>query len=301
MVEELKGIRAKVLSLQATVKSIAKDKTNPHFHYTYASATNVNEKVGQELTRLGLIAQVETAVEDTLHTKNKDGVENAVVIAKTIITLVDAESGESMTFSSIGSGTDSSDKHAMKAATASLKYATLALVFGATTDDPEAVVNPGDVAAKAEPAKYIPPPTAAQNTAAVEKAVDNVRSMPARVEAPAAGASAAQQGPQDIGDGTFVVTVGVDKVYSKSPTGRKNGAGEPTFKPGTIVGMDLKKYDTFDDGLLNIARGAKGKNQMINIAYMVDEQYNRNKIVEDGVTIFGAAGEVPVSNESENY
>ena len=55
-----------------------------------------------------------------------------------MLTLIDAESGETVSCSGIGSGQDPGDKAAMKACTASLKYAWMMTLAMATGDDPEA-------------------------------------------------------------------------------------------------------------------------------------------------------------------
>lgn len=125
----MEGIYKKVLALQERVAQFRKDKQNPHFKYAYASATGVNDAIKPVLTELGIVAQLEV---------DQAGIVNNVVIAKATLRLIDTADGSSLSFSSLGSGTDSGDKHAMKAATAAQKYATIAAVFGATNDDPEA-------------------------------------------------------------------------------------------------------------------------------------------------------------------
>jgi hypothetical protein len=54
------------------------------------------------------------------------------------ITLIDVDSGESVSFSGIGTGQDSGDKSVMKAQTAAIKYAYLLSMAISTGDDPEA-------------------------------------------------------------------------------------------------------------------------------------------------------------------
>jgi hypothetical protein len=67
-------------------------------------------------------------------------------------TLTDGESGETISFQSIGTGADSGDKAAYKAATGALKYALLTGFLIPTGDDPEADVKTDDevIAAKAK-------------------------------------------------------------------------------------------------------------------------------------------------------
>jgi hypothetical protein len=53
-------------------------------------------------------------------------------------TLTDGDSGETISFQSVGTGADSGDKAAYKAATGALKYALLTGFLIPTGDDPEA-------------------------------------------------------------------------------------------------------------------------------------------------------------------
>lgn len=119
-----------MLQLQKEVAQFRKDKQNPFHKYGYASATGVNDAIKDKLTELEIVAQLQIEHTGTIAEK--------VLIATATLTLIDPDDGSFMEFQSIGSGTDAGDKHAMKAATAAQKYATIAAVFGATNDDPEA-------------------------------------------------------------------------------------------------------------------------------------------------------------------
>jgi hypothetical protein len=123
------GIHKKVLELQKRVGVLKKDATNAHFKYNYASALSVNETVKALLSELGIVAQLSTVIEN---------VTGDLVVASSALTLIDPEDGSEMSFQGIGSGKESTGKAAMLACTASSKYATIAAVFGATGDDPEA-------------------------------------------------------------------------------------------------------------------------------------------------------------------
>lgn len=116
------------------------------------------------------------------------------------------------------------------------------------------------------------------------------KSMTSPVPAPSSsGAKAAAQGAIKVGE-NFVVTVDVDKVYDGKVTGRTNDRGEPTSGPATIVDAGGTKYDTFDKTLAEVARQAKRDGKRVNIMYIWNEKFQRNKIVDDGLSIFG---EVP--------
>ena len=70
-------------------------------------------------------------------TTAKGNIERLATV-RTTLTLIDADSGESVVCSGLGSGQDPGDKASMKACTASLKYAWLTTLAIATGDDPEA-------------------------------------------------------------------------------------------------------------------------------------------------------------------
>jgi hypothetical protein len=273
------GLLHKVFELQRRVGTFTKDKENPHFHYKYTSAQSVSELVGPILTELGLIARTDTEYV---------GVVGSCVIARATLSLIDVLTGESMQFSSLGGGSDSQDKGPMKANTAALKYATVLAVFGATGDDPEA---DGKTDLRGVPA---PKPS---NVVTMNRPAAATASVAAPAPVPVAekGEGAQAQGAQQVGD-AFVITEMVEKVWDGKATGRTNANGDPTSGPGTIVGTSGTKYDTFDKGLLGIARGAKKDGKRINIMFVFNEQFQRNKITEDGVSVFG---EVPDAGAPE--
>lgn len=241
-------ITKKLLDLQGRVGTMTKDKTNPHFKYQYVSAQAVNEIVKPILQELGLVV-----IANTERSESQGG----LVIATTTLTLIDVESGEQLTFSSVGGGTDSGDKAPMKAATAAQKYATIALVFGATQDDPEADAKT-DIRSSRQPAAR----------------------LAAAAPSPAQKAPAATATP--VGEnGELVIEFEVGKVFN----GNKTASGN--IGPGTIVAIDGTKYDTFDKGLVEVARGAVGRR--VNVMYKYDEKYRRNTITEDGLSLCGDA------------
>lgn len=123
------GILAKVFELQKRAGAFKKDKQNPHFKYGYASAEGVSEAIKPLFAELGIVVQLNIVPAANM---------GNVLVAQAALTLIDPVDGSSLEFSSIGSGADSGDKAAMKAATAAQKYATIAAAFGASGDDPEA-------------------------------------------------------------------------------------------------------------------------------------------------------------------
>jgi hypothetical protein len=65
-------------------------------------------------------------------------------------TLTDGETGETLSFQSIGTGADSGDKAAYKAATGALKYALLTGFLIPTGDDPESDIATDKVSSAAK-------------------------------------------------------------------------------------------------------------------------------------------------------
>ena len=110
----MQKIAKKFVEVMKECSHVAKNGTNDYHKYKYVTAADVLEKVNASLTKYGL-ATVEVTV-----------------------TLIDAESGETLTLKGLGSGQDSSDKSVAKAQTMGIKYAYLSSIAIATSDDPEA-------------------------------------------------------------------------------------------------------------------------------------------------------------------
>lgn len=206
------GIYKKVQQLQNEIGQFTKDKKNAHFKYSYASAEGVNDHIKPLLNKLGLVAQLQVRVAPMQPV-------SGVVVAEADLVLIDAEDGTEMTFSSIGSGTDNGDKHAMKAATAASKYATIAAVFGSSTDDPE-----GDKDTDAPKAA----PTA-RTTSAVSGPV----------------AAVGEHGAVEVTKLNGVSRVGRGPFKVETAEGTFNTFDEPTAKkvvPGAIVIYKTSKF-----------------------------------------------------------
>lgn len=204
------GVYKKVQQLQREIGQFAKDKKNPHFKYAYASAEGVNDTIKPLLDKIGLVAQLQVRVAPEQPVPG-------VVVAEADLILIDAEDGSQLLFSSIGSGTDTGDKHAMKAATAASKYATIAAVFGSSTDDPEA-----DKATDAPRAEQ-PKKPAAEPSEPIGSEVAVV------VKEVSSGPSRAGRGPYKV-----VTTEGTFQSFDE-PIAKK-------IQPGSIVIYKVSKF-----------------------------------------------------------
>ena len=134
----MQKIAAKLVKVMADCAYIQKNGTNDFHRYKYATAADVLEKVNTSLVKHGLAVTAQAELIDLRDVVTLKGNTERLATVKTTLTLIDSESGESVSCSGIGSGQDPGDKAAMKACTASIKYAYMLTLAMATGDDPEA-------------------------------------------------------------------------------------------------------------------------------------------------------------------
>ena len=134
----MKNIAAKLVKLMAGCAYVQKNGLNDFHHYRFATASDVLEKVNASLVKNNVASVVVSELTDMVDTTNQSGKIEHLATVKTSLTLIDCDSGESLTLVGLGSGADVGDKAIMKAQTASLKYAYLMSLAIATGDDPEA-------------------------------------------------------------------------------------------------------------------------------------------------------------------
>ena len=133
----MKQIATKLVKVMADCAYVQKNGSNDFHRYKYATAADVLEKVNSSLVKQGIVATAQAELIDLRDVMTQKGNSERLATVKTTLTLIDAESGESLSCSGIGSGQDNGDKAAMKACTASLKYAWMMTLAMATGDDPE--------------------------------------------------------------------------------------------------------------------------------------------------------------------
>lgn len=128
----------KLSAVMSQVKHIPKNGYNKFHKYKYATESDVNEKVREELAKQNvvLIPNMKShAVRE--HTTAAQKIEY-IVTAEIEFTFIDGDSGETITFTVFGEGQDAGDKGVYKAITGAQKYALMKAFMIPTGDDPEA-------------------------------------------------------------------------------------------------------------------------------------------------------------------
>ena len=150
----MQKITKKFVEVMHDCSHVTKNGTNDFHRYKYATAADVLEKVNASLTKHGLASVVATNLLGSTEVTTAKGNIEQLVTVEVSITLIDAESGESLTIKGLGSGQDPSDKAVAKAQTMAIKYCYLNSLAIATLDDPEADLHTDEVMQpKAKPAQ----------------------------------------------------------------------------------------------------------------------------------------------------
>ncbi|NLH46394.1 MAG: single-stranded DNA-binding protein [Acholeplasmataceae bacterium] len=136
----MKNLGAKLILIMKDCSYIQKSGFNEYHRYKFASAADVFERINAALVKHNVCSIVNAELVDMVNTTNQAKNERFATV-KTTVTLIDIDSGESLTCVGLGSGADVGDKAVMKAQTASLKYAYMMTLAIATGDDPEADVE----------------------------------------------------------------------------------------------------------------------------------------------------------------
>ena len=134
----MKAIAGKLVQVMAECSQVRKNGSNDFHHYKYATSADVLEKVNAALVKHKLASIVTPEVLQSSEILNSKGNAEQRVTVRVAVTLVDADSGESVQLVGLGSGQDGGDKAVMKAQTAAIKYAFLMGLAISTNDDPEA-------------------------------------------------------------------------------------------------------------------------------------------------------------------
>jgi len=129
-------LAAKIAKVMEAVGYVAKTGTNSAQGYKFVQASAVADKVREQLVKYN-VSMTPTAIDVISEGLTPSG-KQALLTLRFTWTLTDGESGETISFQSIGTGADSGDKAAYKAATGALKYALLTGFLIPTGDDPEA-------------------------------------------------------------------------------------------------------------------------------------------------------------------
>ena len=134
----MQKIAKKFVEVMRDCSHVAKNGTNEFHRYKYATAADVLEKVNASLTKHGLASVVTPTLLNIQEVTTAKGNMERLATVEVTVTLIDSESGETLTLKGLGSGQDPSDKATAKAQTMALKYCYLSSLAIATNDDPEA-------------------------------------------------------------------------------------------------------------------------------------------------------------------
>ena len=138
----MKNIAAKMVQIMAECAYVQKNGVNSFHGYKFATASDVLEKVNAAFVKHNVASVVNAELIDMVDKTNQSGSKSeSLATVKTTVTLIDVDSGESITCVGLGSGADVGDKAVMKAQTASLKYAYLMSLAISSGDDPESDVQ----------------------------------------------------------------------------------------------------------------------------------------------------------------
>ena len=175
----MKAIAKKLVLVMADCAYVHKSGTNEFHRYRYATAADVLEKVNASLVKHGVAVTAQAELIDLREVTTAKGNIERLATMRTTLTLVDSDSGEAMVSSGIGSGQDPGDKAAMKACTASLKYAWMMTLAMATGDDPEAdsTVDQRMAGDTANPRLPEPPMACSECGASITAGVNKVSTM----------------------------------------------------------------------------------------------------------------------------
>ena len=141
----MQKIAKKFVEVMRECSHVANNGTNDFHRYKYATAADVLEKVNASLTKHGIASVVATNLLGSKEVTTAKGNIEQLVTVEVSVTLIDAESGESLTLKGLGSGQDPSDKAVAKAQTMAIKYCYLNSLAIATLDDPEADCHTDEV------------------------------------------------------------------------------------------------------------------------------------------------------------
>ena len=106
----MKAIAGKLVQVMAECSQVRKNGSNEFHHYKYATSADVLEKVNAALVKFKIASIVTPEVVQSSEVQNiKGNVEQRVTVRITV-TLLDADSGESVQLVGLGSGQDGGDK-----------------------------------------------------------------------------------------------------------------------------------------------------------------------------------------------
>ena len=137
-VEVKKNLVMKLAEVMQEVKYIQKRGFNSFHKYKYATESDVAEKVREELASRHIMMIPNVVSQSTREHTNAKGKTEYIATITMEFRFIDGESGEEISFHSVGEGQDSGDKAVYKGITGAQKYALMKVFMIPTGDDPEA-------------------------------------------------------------------------------------------------------------------------------------------------------------------
>lgn len=136
------GLAKKLVEAARKCRHVERDGVNQEHRYRYMSADQVASEVGSALLDVGVAALTRYEMitpYDATHETQRSGAWRYARVS-CVITLIDADTGESLEIQGYGDGVDPADKAVLKAQTAAWRDAIKRLVFATSKDaaDPEA-------------------------------------------------------------------------------------------------------------------------------------------------------------------
>ena len=119
----MQKIAKKFVEVMRECSHVSKNGTNSFHNYKYATAADVLEKVNSSLTKYGIASVVTPNLLSMQKVTTAKGNVEQLATVEVTVTLIDSDSGETLTLKGLGSGQDPSDKSIAKAQTMALKYA----------------------------------------------------------------------------------------------------------------------------------------------------------------------------------
>lgn len=135
---EGKTLVKKLAEVMQEVKYIQKRGHNKFHNYKYATESDVAEKVRESLAERSVIMIPNVTSHSSREHINAKGKTEYIVTVVMEFKFIDGESGEEISFHSVGEGQDAGDKGIYKAITGAQKYALMKAFMIPTGDDPEA-------------------------------------------------------------------------------------------------------------------------------------------------------------------
>ncbi|WP_424236400.1 ERF family protein [Bhargavaea ginsengi] len=138
MAEQQRSLVKKLAKVMSEVKYIQKRGYNQFHKYSYATESDVSDKVREVLAEQNVMMIPSVTDLQSREHQNRRGAVEYIATVTMEFTFIDGDSGEEIKFTVPGEGQDAGDKAVYKAMTGAQKYALMKAFMIPTGDDPEA-------------------------------------------------------------------------------------------------------------------------------------------------------------------